>query len=135
LLREDRTTVEEPALVGVAIAGEVFVVGRPGVNPGELQVTVTGAEPEYEVRLLGELDMSTAAQLREELLRLASDGATMVTVDLSELAFVDSTGLSVLITGLKRLRQQGGDLVLRSPSPGTRRVLEITGLTEVFPIS
>ena len=58
-----------------------------------------------------------------------------MTVDLSELAFVDSTGLSVLITGLKRLREAGGDMALRSPQPGTRRVLEITGLTEVFSIS
>ncbi|MDP1807822.1 MAG: STAS domain-containing protein [Acidimicrobiales bacterium] len=109
--------------------------GLPVVNPGELHVSVSGSEPAYEVRLLGELDMSTAPQLREELLRLVSEGATMVTVDLSELAFVDSTGLSVLITGLKRLRQQGGEMALRSPTPGTRRVLEITGLTEVFPIS
>ena len=119
----------------MSTAGGHGTAGRPGINPGELQVTVLGSEPEYEVRLMGELDMSTAPQLREELLRLASDGATMVTVDLSDLAFVDSTGLSVLITGLKRLRQQGGEMALRSPSPGTRRVLEITGLTEVFPIS
>lgn len=96
---------------------------------------VSGAGHAFEVRLLGELDMSTAPQLRDELVRLTSDGATQVTVDLSELAFVDSTGLSVLITGLKRLRQQGGDMALRSPSPGTRRVLEITGLTEVFSVS
>jgi len=41
----------------------------------------------------------------------------------------------VLISGLKRLRQQGGDMALRSPTPGTRKVLEITGLTEVFAIS
>ena len=119
----------------MSISGAAEAGGRPAVNPGELQVAVSGAEPEYEVRLLGELDMSTAPQLRDELLRLVSGGATMVTVDLSELAFVDSTGLSVLITGLKRLRQQGGEMALRSPTPGTRRVLEITGLTEVFPIS
>ena len=118
----------------MSTAGAPEAAGRPGVNPGELQVTVLGAVPEYEVRLLGELDMSTAPQLRDELHRLASDGATMVTVDLSELAFVDSTGLSVLITGLKQLRQQGGEMALRSPTPGTRRVLEITGLTEVFSI-
>ena len=105
------------------------------VNPGELHVSVSGAEPEFEVRLLGELDMSTAPQLREELLRLATCGARTVTVDLSELGFVDSTGLSVLITGLKRLRQDGGEMTLRSPTPGTRRVLEITGLTEIFPIA
>jgi len=114
---------------------EAAEAGRPAVNPGELQVWVSGDGPGHEVRLLGELDMSTAPQLRKELLRLASDGAMMVTVDLSELAFVDSTGLSVLITGLKRLRQQGGEMALRSPTPATRRVLEITGLTEVFPIS
>ena len=119
----------------MSTSGAAEAAGRPAVNPGELHVSVSGAEPEYEVRLLGELDMSTAPQLRDELLRLVSGGATMITVDLSELAFVDSTGLSVLITGLKRLRQQGGDMALRSPTAGTRRVLEITGLTEVFPIS
>ena len=106
-----------------------------GVNPGELRVVVSGAERAYEIHLLGELDMSTAAELRERLLGLAAGGPTHVTVDLSALAFVDSTGLSVLITGLKRIRQQGGDMALRSPTPATRRVLEITGLTEVFSIS
>ena len=105
------------------------------MNPGELLVKVAGAEQAYEVYLHGELDMSTAPKLRDELLRLSSDGAIDVTVDMSELDFVDSTGLSVLITGLKRLRERGGDLALRSPKPGTRRVLEITGLTEVFSIS
>lgn len=116
------------------MSGAAEAAGRPAVNPGELQVLVSGDEPEYQFQLLGELDMSTAPQLREELLRVVADGAKMVTVDLSELAFIDSTGLSVLITGLKRLRQQGGEMALRSPTPGTRRVLEITGLTEVFSI-
>ena len=118
----------------MSTSGASEAAGRPAVNPGELQVLVAGADTDYEIQLLGELDMSTAPQLREELLRLASGGAKMVTVDLSELAFIDSTGLSILITGLKRLREQGGEMALRSPTPGTRRVLEITGLTEVFGI-
>jgi anti-sigma B factor antagonist len=101
------------------------------MSPGDLRVVISGEE----VRLQGELDLSTAAQLRDELARLAADGATRVTIDLSDLAFIDSTGLSVLITALKRLRQQGGDMILRSPTPSTRKVLEITGLTEVFSIS
>ena len=106
-----------------------------GADAGDLQVVVSNVDSQYEVRLLGELDMSTAPQLRDHLVRLASDGAGVVTLDLSDLAFIDSTGLSVLITALKHLRQQGGDLALRSPTPGTRKVLEITGLTEVFSIS
>jgi anti-sigma B factor antagonist len=105
------------------------------VNPGELHVTVSGDAQQCEVRLLGELDMSTAPQFSEELLRLAEAGSPKITVDLSELVFIDSTGLSVLIAALKRLRQQGGDMALRSPSPSTRKVLEITGLHEVFSIS
>jgi anti-sigma B factor antagonist len=117
-------------------AGMAANGGRPvAVNPGELVVTVSGVDPAYEVHLLGELDLSTAPQLRDELLRLSANGAMQVTVDLSSLAFVDSTGLSVLISSLKRLRQKGGDLALRSPTPGTRKVLEITGLTQVFSIS
>jgi anti-sigma B factor antagonist len=109
--------------------------GAAGINAGELLVRVSGGEQAYEVHLLGELDMSTAPQLRDELLRLTSNGAREVTVDLSDLQFMDSTGLSVLITGLKRLREKGGDMALRSPTPGTRRVLEITGLTDIFAIS
>jgi anti-sigma B factor antagonist len=109
---------------------------RSITDPEEfLQVVVTdnGAGPEIHLR--GELDMATASLLRDELVRLTTGGATQVTVDLAQLAFIDSTGLSVLITGLKRIRQQGGDMTLRSPNPGTRKVLEITGLTEVFSIS
>jgi len=108
---------------------------RSGVSPGDLQVRVSGADSHHEVHLLGELDLATAGQLRDELVRLTSDGATLVTVDLSDLAFIDSTGLSVLISAVTQLRQQGGDMELRSPGPGTRKVLEITGLTGLFSIS
>ena len=117
------------------LSSERSCTDDPAVAPGELHVVVSGGDTSYELRLLGELDMSTAALLRDELTRVTSDGARHVTVDMSDLVFIDSTGLSVLITGLKRLRHVGGDLVLRSPNPGTRKVLEITGLTEVFAIS
>jgi anti-sigma B factor antagonist len=106
-----------------------------GSDAGDLQVVVSSVDSKHEVRLLGELDMSTAPRLRDELSRLADGGVTVVTLDLSDLAFIDSTGLTTLITGLKRFRQEGGDMTLRSPTPATRKVLEITGLTEVFSIS
>lgn len=111
------------------------MAGLTRVSPGDLEVVVSNNGSGHEVRLLGELDMATADRLRDELARLSADGAVLVTIDLSDLVFIDSTGLSVLISGLKRLRQQGGDMALRSPTPGTRKVLEITGLTEVFAIS
>jgi anti-sigma B factor antagonist len=66
------------------------------------------------------------------LRRLADDGATSLVVDLSEVTFLDSTGLSVLISGLKRCQDAGGTMRLASPRPNVRKVLEITGLTAVF---
>ncbi|HUY64256.1 MAG TPA: STAS domain-containing protein [Acidimicrobiales bacterium] len=82
----------------------------------------------------GEVDVSTAPELRERLLGLAEQGRTVAVVDLSEVSFVDSTALGVLVSGVKRLRTAGGDLRLVITQPHITKVFEITGLTEVFPI-
>ena len=84
------------------------------------------------VRVVGELDLATAPQLRELLVDLVARGSRHVTLDLAEMAFIDSTGLKVFVAGLQRLRDCGGELALRSPSAGAMRVFEITGLTTIF---
>ncbi len=76
--------------------------------------------------------LSTAPRLYEQLVSLADEGVLNVTVDLTGLDFIDFSGLHALLAGLKRMRQEGGDLELRSPRPSTRKMLEITGLTSVF---
>lgn len=88
--------------------------------------------PVLEVR--GEVDVSTAPELREKLLALAEQGRTIAVVDLSEVSFVDSTALGVLVSGVKRLRSAGGDLRLVVTQPRISKVFEITGLTDVFHI-
>lgn len=87
------------------------------------------------VRVVGELDLATAPQLRELLVDLVARGSHHVTLNLADLTFIDSTGLKVFVAGLKRLRESGGDLALRSPSAAAMRVFEITGLTTIFAIS
>jgi anti-anti-sigma factor len=104
------------------------------MRTGELQVVVSSVDADHEVRLLGELDMATAEDLRAELARLTDEGATTVTIDMSDLAFIDSTGLSVLIAAFKGLQERGGTMTLRSPNPSARKVLEITGLARIFSI-
>jgi anti-sigma B factor antagonist len=88
--------------------------------------------PVLEVR--GEVDVSTAPELREKLLALAEQGRTVAVVDLSDVSFVDSTALGVLVSGVKRLRSAGGDLRLVVTQPRISKVFEITGLTDVFRI-
>ena len=82
----------------------------------------------------GEVDVSTAPELRERLMLLAERGCTTAVVDLSDVSFVDSTALGVLVSGVKRLRSAGGELNLVITQPHITKVFDITGLTEVFSI-
>ncbi|HXW33962.1 MAG TPA: STAS domain-containing protein [Acidimicrobiales bacterium] len=82
----------------------------------------------------GEIDVYTAPRLREHLLELALGGTNRAVVDLTDVTFVDSTGLGVLVSGLKRFREAGGDLVLVVVQPQILKVFEITGLSDVFRI-
>ncbi|MBV8303395.1 MAG: STAS domain-containing protein [Acidimicrobiia bacterium] len=99
-----------------------------------MELTLSQRDGETVVSAAGELDVNTAPELREQLARLAADDVRRVVVDLTDVSFVDSTALSVLVSALKRLRQADGDLELASPSPSVRRVFEITGLTRLFTI-
>jgi len=105
----------------------------------ELTVTVeTASEPAGSwpvVRVAGEVDILTSPILDQKLQGVLDQGQSSVLVDLGEVTFLDSTGLSVLIAGLKRCQSTGGELRLVSPRPNVRRVLEITGLTETFHIA
>jgi len=102
--------------------------------PHELRVDVTALNGTGVITVAGDIDITSCRKLREELVRLMDDGVTTVVLDLSSMEFVDSTGLDVLVGAQKRLRQRGGELVLRSPRPAAQKVLEITRLDTVFTI-
>jgi anti-sigma B factor antagonist len=96
---------------------------------------VVEADSGAVARLIGEVACATAPRLREELIGLSDRGIRAVTVDPARLDFIDWTGLGVLVSAIKRFREHGGDLVLQSPKPAAKGVLEITGLTKVFAVS
>ncbi len=105
------------------------------VEPG-LQVNVEsasdGAGAWPMLRVSGEVDIQTSPILEQHLARVLDQGSTSIVIDLAEVTFLDSTGLSVLVAGLKRCQGSGGDLRVASPQPNVRRVLEVTGLADVF---
>ncbi len=82
----------------------------------------------------GEVDVYTAPRFREKLIELVSQGKHQIVVDLEGVDFLDSTGLGVLVGGLKRLRSHDGDLALVCTQNRILKVFEITGLTKVFSI-
>ncbi len=78
--------------------------------------------------LAGELDASTAGALYMQLAELAKLGVRHVALNLAELTFMDSTGLSVMIAEHNRVESMGGELIIFSPCDCVRRVFEVTGL-------
>ena len=102
---------------------------------GQFDFSVHARDGGSDVHLVGELDLFTAPLLREGLLRLLDDDGGDVTLDMSRLDFIDSTGLSVLVGAYKVARENGRAIALRSPRPSARKVLEISGLDTVFPIT
>lgn len=95
-----------------------------------IDVHRVGAVP--VVRVGGDLDIATVAQLRTQLLDLADERPPAVVVDLSEVTFLDSTGIGVLIGARRRLLRLGSDLLLASPSPAADLTLRAVGLLRVL---
>ncbi|WP_433222496.1 anti-sigma factor antagonist [Microtetraspora malaysiensis] len=80
------------------------------------------------VVVAGELDLFTAPILRDEVRdAIMQDGATIV-LDLAELSFMDSSGLSVLIEAWRLATSEGGGVCLAAPQPPVARILRTTGL-------
>jgi anti-sigma B factor antagonist len=99
----------------------------------EFSVETTGPGGDCAVlRVAGEVDVYTAPAIRERIRDLAAKGAVHVIADLSRVDFLDSTGLGVLVGGLKRLREHDGSLTLVISATRILRILEMTGLTRVF---
>jgi anti-sigma B factor antagonist len=99
-----------------------------------LRIEVANTTSPTTVVLSGEIDLTSSQRLREVLLSVANGGEHRLIVDLGKVTFMDSTGLSALVAARKRFRSIDGEIVLRSPSAGVLRVLEITGLARVFTI-
>jgi anti-sigma B factor antagonist len=86
------------------------------------------------VALTGEVDIYSAPQFKETLVRGIDEGARHIIVDLAAVTFIDSTALGVLVSGAKRVRPQNGTLDIVCSDENITRIFEITGLDRIFGI-
>jgi anti-sigma B factor antagonist len=84
------------------------------------------------LQITGDVDVYTAPQVRDRVIRLLADGVRHVIADLREVSFLDSTGLGALVGSLKRLREQDGSLELVVPDGRIMTIFRVTGLDRVF---
>lgn len=88
------------------------------------------------ITLSGRIDAFSVPALREAQERMLAEGHSRFVVDLRQVTFMDSAGLSTLVTLLKRARQAGGNVVLVSPTdPAAMRILSLTRFDQVFYLS
>ena len=82
------------------------------------------------VALSGELDVSSAPELERCLSELEAESHSDVVLDLSELSFVDSAGISVLVKAKHQAEAKGRQLVLRGPPPQVQRIFAVIGISD-----
>ncbi len=96
------------------------------------RVVVEDADGPTVLTLEGELDMDSAPDLLAAANDVVRRGGADIVLDLSELGFIDSSGLSTLLLVSKKVAALGGSVRLRSPSTRVEQVLRVTGLTGYF---
>jgi anti-sigma B factor antagonist len=94
------------------------------------RVEVRNADHATVISVSGELDLASSPALEEELERVSESGADVVVVDLRELEFMDSTGLSVLVRAHQAAQEHGRRLGLVNGSQQVQRLLALTGVAE-----
>lgn len=80
----------------------------------------------------GPMDVATVPQLRDTLIGLIDEGHDRFVFEMSDVDFIDSIGLGVIVGVVHRLRPHGGALALAAPSAHARKAFHITQLTRVL---
>jgi anti-sigma B factor antagonist len=94
----------------------------------------TRDETTHVIHVKGEIHVSTAPEFAARLDDAMVQDATAVVLDLIEVEFIDSTGLTVLLNGLRSVTLRGGRLALAVSNPTVLRLFEITRLDATFDI-
>jgi anti-sigma B factor antagonist len=82
----------------------------------------------------GEIDVYTAPKLRDKITELVGNGNYNLVIDMEKVDFLDSTGLGVLVGGLKKVRAHDGSMRLICNQERLLKIFRITGLAKVFVI-
>ncbi|MEU8639156.1 STAS domain-containing protein [Amycolatopsis sp. NPDC048633] len=103
--------------------------------PVVLRISHRRAGTAHVVEVAGEIDAGTAPELRRELAPEAVDTAAgLVVIDLSEVRFIDSAGLTILAGLHRRSRERGVGVTVVTRQYAVKRALSITGLDELIPV-
>jgi anti-sigma B factor antagonist len=105
------------------------------IDLGALMIGSQRAGEVHTVTLCGELDLSTAGPVEQELERVEAGDASTIVIDLSGLTFISSSGIALLLSAQARSRADEGRLRVRRGSEAVQRVMTIAGVDELLPFA
>jgi anti-anti-sigma factor len=100
------------------------------LSSSPFEVSIDQRAGATHVAMTGELDISTATRLEEDLRRIEAEEPAVIVLDLQRLTFMDSSGLRLLITADARAREQGRRVVIVQGNEMVQRVMRLTRLDE-----
>ncbi|MGN6129216.1 MAG: anti-sigma factor antagonist [Nocardioidaceae bacterium] len=100
----------------------------------DLSLETRHADGHTIIEVGGEIDVYTAPKLRDKITELVSNGDYHLVIDMEKVDFLDSTGLGVLVGGLKKVRAHDGSMRLICNQERLLKIFRITGLAKVFAI-
>jgi len=86
----------------------------------------------WVLKPVGEIDIYTAPEFKKTLLDIADENNTDIIIDGESLQYIDSTGLGVLISGLKKQKEKDKSIIIENIKPNINKLFTITGLNKVF---
>ncbi|MGH8968669.1 MAG: STAS domain-containing protein [Actinomycetes bacterium] len=98
----------------------------------DLHLSTTTHDDYAVVHVSGEVDIETAPQLSDHVLSVIRDHSAEILLDLSQVPFMDSTGLQLLLSIRERAELAGGGLALVGVTRPVMKVLDVTGLVSTF---
>jgi anti-anti-sigma factor len=101
-------------------------------KPGSLEIANVLLDGTVTLTLRGELDLASARQLEDSLAAVEDRSLSVLVIDLGELAFIDSSGLRVLLQADARAREEGYEFLLVPGQEPVQRVFEMTGALKLL---
>ncbi len=87
------------------------------------------------IAIKGEIDIYSAPGFKESLYDAIGEGQQDIILDCTDLSYIDSMGLGILVGALKRIKEQNHNIVIKNPKSTVRKLFKITGLDKVFVIA
>jgi anti-sigma B factor antagonist len=100
----------------------------------ELDIETEQHLGQCEITLRGEVDVYTAPKLKATLIEAIESGCANIVIDLEGVSFIDSSGLGVLVSALRRARERDGAVRIVCTRENILKIFRITGLDKVFPV-